>query len=64
MYLSSKKNLEKDIPFRLDSSIPYRIKRYRIISRQFSKVKPGSFVRILIWNDKKELIIDNAYPIK
>lgn len=64
MYLSSKKNLEKDIPFRLESSIPYRIKRYRIISRKFSKVKPGSFVRILIWNNKKELIIDNAYSIK
>jgi len=64
MYLSSKKNLEKDIPFRLESSIPYKIKRYRIISRKFSKVKPGSFVRILIWNNKKELIIDNAYSIK
>tara|TARA_B110000116_G_scaffold61930_1_gene52999 strand:- start:12 stop:944 length:933 start_codon:yes stop_codon:yes gene_type:complete len=64
MYLSSKKNLEKDIPFRLENSTPFRIKRYRIISRNFSKVKTGSFVRILIWNDKKELIIDNAYPIK
>ena len=64
MYLSSKKNLEKVIPFHLESSIPYKIKRYRIISRKFSKVKPGSFVRILIWNNKKELIIDNAYSIK
>ena len=64
MYLSSKKNLEKDIQFRLENSTPFRIKRYRIISRNFSKVKTGSFVRILIWNDKKELIIDNAYPIK
>ena len=64
MYLSSKKNLEKTIQFRLENSTPFRIKRYRIISRNFSKVKTGSFVRILIWNDKKELIIDNAYPIK
>ena len=64
MYLSSKKNLENDIQFRLENSTPFRIKRYRIISRNFSKVKTGSFVRILIWNDKKELIIDNAYPIK
>jgi chromosome segregation ATPase len=64
MYLSSKKNLEKNIQFRLENSTPFRIKRYRIISRNFSKVKTGSFVRILIWNDKKELIIDNAYPIK
>ena len=63
MYLSSKKNLEKDIPFRLENSIPYRINRYRIISRNFTQIKPGSFVRILIWNNKKELIIDNAYPI-
>ena len=62
MYLSSGKDLEKDIPFRLDNSTPFRIKRYRVISRKFSKVKDGSFVRILIWNDKKELIIDNAYP--
>ena len=64
MYLSSKINLEKDIPFRIENSTPFRIKRYRIISREFSKVKAGSFVRILIWNDKKKLIIDNAYPIK
>ena len=64
MYLSSKKNLEKDIQFRLENSTPFRIKRYRIISRNFSNVKAGSFVRILIWNNKKELIIDNAYPIK
>jgi len=63
MYLSSKKNLEKNIPFRLQTSIPYKIKRYRIISRKFSKVKPGSYLRILIWNNKKELLIDNAYPI-
>ena len=63
MYLSSRENLEKEIPFQLQTTIPYRIKRYRIISRKFSKVKAGSFVRILIWNDKKELIIDNAYQI-
>ena len=64
MYLSSKKNLENDIPFRLKTSIPYKIKRYRIISRKFSKVKPGSYLRILIWDNKKRLIIDNAYPIQ
>ena len=64
MYLSSKKNLEKDIPFRLKTSIPYKIKRYRIISRKFSKVKSGSYLRILIWNNEKQLLIDNAYPIQ
>ena len=64
MYLSSKKNLENNIPFRLKTSIPYKIKRYRIISRKFSKVKPGSYLRILIWNNKKKLLIDNAYPIQ
>ncbi len=64
MYLSSKKNLENDIPFRLKTSIPYKIKRYRIISRKFSKVKSGSYLRILIWNNKKQLLIDNAYPIQ
>ena len=64
MYLSSKKNLEKAIPFRLANTIPYKINRYRIISRKFTKIKAGSFVRILIWNQKKELIIDTAYPIK
>jgi len=64
MYLSSKKNLEKEIPFRLANTIPYKINRYRIISRKFTKIKAGSFVRILIWNQKKELIFDTAYPIK
>ena len=64
MYLSSKKNLENNIPYRLKTSIPYKIKRYRIISRKFSKVKPGSYLRILIWNNKKQLLIDNAYPIQ
>jgi len=64
MHLSSEKNLENEIPFRRQTSIPYKIKRYRVISRKFTKVKPGSFIRILIWNEKKELIFDEAHPIK
>ena len=64
MHLSSKKNLENEIRFRRQTSIPYKIKRYRVISRKFTKVKPGSFIRILIWNEKKELIFDEAHPIK
>ena len=64
MYLSSKTNLEKSIPYSKKTSIAYKIKRYRVISRYFTKVKPGSFVRILIWNEKKKLMFDEAYPIK
>ena len=64
MHLSSKKNLENEIQFRRQTSIPYKFKRYRVISRKFTKVKPGSFIRILIWNEKKELIFDEAHPIK
>ena len=64
MHLSSKKNLENEIQFRRQTSIPYKIKRYRVISRKFTKVKPGTFIRILIWNEKKELILDEAHPIK
>ena len=64
MHLSSAKNLGNVIPFRRQTSIPYKIKRYRVISRKFTKVKPGTFIRILIWNEKKELIFDEAHPIK
>jgi len=64
MHLSSRKNLENEIQFRRQTSIPYKIKRYRVISRKFTKVKPGTFIRILIWNEKKELIFDEAHPIK
>ena len=64
MHLSSKKNLENEIQFHRQTSIPYKIKRYRVISRKFTKVKPGTFIRILIWNEKKELIFDEAHPIK
>ena len=64
MHLSSEKNLEIEIPFRRQTSIPFKIKRYRVISRKFTKVKPGTFIRILIWNEKKELIFDEAHPIK
>jgi len=64
MHLSSKKNLENEIQFSRQTSIPYKIKRYRVISRKFTKVKPGTFIRILIWNEKKELIFDEAHPIK
>ena len=64
MYLFSKTNLEKSIPYSKKTSIAYKIKRYRVISRYFTKVKPGSFVRILIWNQKKKLMFDEAYPIK
>ena len=64
MFLSSKKNLKKDVPFRRQTSIPFKIKRYRVISRKFTKVKPGTFIRILIWNKKNKLMYDEAFPTK
>ena len=63
MFLSSPKNLEKDIPLSLENSIPYKIKRYRILRRTFSKVKPETLLRIMIWNAKNQPIVDEAYPI-
>ena len=63
MFLSSRKNLEKDIPFRMETSIPFKIRRYRIISRTFTKVKPGTFLRIMIWNEKNQPIVDEAFPV-
>jgi len=62
MFLSSKKNLNYKVPFRRQTSIPFKIKRYRVISRKFTKVKPGTFIRILIWNKKNELMYDKAFP--
>jgi len=64
MFLSSKKNLKNKVPFRRQTSIPFKIKRYRVISRKFTKVKPGTFIRILIWNKKNKLMYDKAYPTK
>ena len=64
MFLSSKKNLKNKVPFRRQTSIPFKIKRYRVISRKFTKVKPGTFIRILIWNKKNQLMYDEAYPTK
>jgi len=63
MFLSSPKNLEKDIPLSLENSIPYKIKRYRVLRRTFSKVKPETLLRIMIWNAKNQPIVDEAYPI-
>ena len=63
MFLSSQKNLEKDIPLTIENSIPYKIKRYRVIRRTFSKVKPETLLRIMIWNAKNQPIVDQAYPI-
>ncbi len=63
MFLSSPKELNKDIVLSLDKSIPYKIRRYRIIRRTFSKVKPDSLLRIMIWNAKNQPIVDEAYPI-
>ena len=63
MFLSSPKNLEKDIPLSIENSIPYKIKRYRVLRRTFSKVKPETLLRIMIWNAKNQPIVDEAYPI-
>ena len=63
MFLSSPKNLDKDIPFSIETSIPYKIRRYRVLRRTFTKVKPDALLRIMIWNAKKQPIVDEAYPI-
>ena len=63
MFLSSPKNLDKDIALSLGSSIPFKIRRYRVIRRTFTKVKPGTLLRIMIWNAKNQPIVDEAYPI-
>tara|TARA_B100000945_G_scaffold233270_1_gene189590 strand:- start:2970 stop:3815 length:846 start_codon:yes stop_codon:yes gene_type:complete len=63
MFLSSPKNLEKDISLSLENSIPYKIKRYRVIRRTFTKVKSGTLLRIMVWNAKNKPIVDEAYPI-
>ncbi len=63
MFLSSTKNLDKDIPLSIENSIPYKIRRYRVIRRTFTKVKPGTLLRIMIWNAKNQPIVDEAYPI-
>ena len=63
LFLSSTKNLDKDIPLSIENSIPYKIRRYRVIRRTFTKVKPGTLLRIMIWNAKNQPIVDEAYPI-
>ena len=63
IFLSSSKNLDIDIPVTIENSIPYKIRRYRVIKRTFTKVKPGTLLRIMIWNAKNKPIVDEAYPI-
>ena len=63
MFLSSAKDLEKDIPLSIINSVPYKIKRYRVMRRTFTKVKPGTLLRVMIWNAKNQPIVDEAYPI-
>ena len=63
MFLSSPKNLDRDIPLSIENSIPYKIRKYRVVRRTFTKVKPGTLMRIMIWNAKNQPIVDEAYPI-
>ena len=63
IFLSSQKNLEKDIPFSIKNSIPYKIKRYRVVKRTFTKVKPDTLLRIVVWNTKNQPLVDETYPI-
>lgn len=63
LFLSSRKNLDKDIPLRIENSIPFKIRRYRVITRTFTNVKPGTFLRIMIWNEKNQPIVDEAFPV-
>ena len=57
------KNLDKNLTLNIENSIPFKIRRYRVIRRTFTKVKPGTLLRIMIWNAKNQPIVDEAYPI-
>jgi len=63
IFLSSSKNLDKDIPLSMENTTPYKIRRYRVIRRTFTKVQPGTLLRIMIWNAKNQPIVDEAYSI-
>ena len=63
MFLSAPKKIDKDIPLSIENSIPYKIRRYRIIRRTFTKVKPNTILRVMIWNSKNQAIVDETYPI-
>tara|TARA_Y100000590_G_scaffold152149_1_gene174735 strand:+ start:960 stop:1889 length:930 start_codon:yes stop_codon:yes gene_type:complete len=63
IFLSSSKNLDKDIPLSIQNSIPYKIRRYRVIRRTFTNVKPDTLLRVMIWNAKNQPLVDEAYPI-
>ena len=63
MFVTSPKNIDKDITLSIENSIPYKIRRYRVMRRTFTKVKPGTLLRIVIWNAKNQPIVDEAYPI-
>jgi hypothetical protein len=61
--LLPKDALESPVEFSPAKTIPFRIRRFRVISRDYPFKDPNLFVRIVAWNSSREKVMDENFPV-
>ncbi len=55
--------LTNELEYNPARSIPFRIRRFRVISKEYQVNEPNQYVRIVAWNDDQKMVMDENFPI-
>lgn len=61
--LVGKDQLSEELEYNPARSIPFRIRRFRVISKEYQVNSPDQYVRIVAWNDDQKMIMDENFPV-
>ena len=63
IYLSSNKNAKKPMPYSAGKTQSFAIRRFKTIQRELVNKQSSKLVRVIVWNSKKDTILDQVFPI-
>ena len=63
IYLSSNKNAKKPMPYSAGKTQSFAIRRFKTIQRELVNNQSSKLVRVIVWNSKKDSILDQVFPI-
>ncbi len=63
IYLSSNENAKKPMPYSAGKTQSFAIRRFKTIQRELVNNQSSNLVRVIVWNSKKDSILDQVFPI-
>ena len=63
IYLSSNENAKKPMPYSAGKTQSFAIRRFKTIQRELVNNQSSKLVRVIVWNSKKDSILDQVFPI-